>query len=94
VNPGAPFKDLILGALVNVQGVTGSTSVNAEKQAVTAIDTQFQYFEVAQTFSTAYTAGGIVSLNTVVTCLANGAASGAGAAIPRIKIEWVGPNVV
>jgi hypothetical protein len=95
VNPGAPFKDLSTGMLVNVQGVVGSTSVNANKQAITALDTtSFLYFEVAQTFSTAYTSGGVVSLNTVVTLLANGAGSGAGGGAPRIKIEWVGPNVV
>lgn len=92
VNPGAPFKDLVTGNLVNIQGVTGSTSVNAENQAITAIDTNNLYFEVAQTFSTAYTAGGVVSLSVVVTAKANGAASGAGAGIPRIKIEWVGPQ--
>jgi hypothetical protein len=90
-----PLKDITVGMLVSVQGVTGSTSVNANKQAVTAIDsTSFQYFEVAQTFSTAYTAGGVVWLNVVITLQANGAGSGAGGGIPRVKIQWVGPNVV
>jgi hypothetical protein len=95
-SPGGmtPLKDLTVGMLVSVQGVTGSTSVNANKQAVTAIDsTSFQYFEVAQTFSTAYTAGGVVWLNVVITLQANGAGSGNGGGIPRVKIQWLGSNV-
>ena len=94
VNPGAPFKDLQVGMLVNVWGVVGSTSVNAQKQAITAIDTNNQYFEVAQTFSTAYTSGGAVSLVIVITLQSNGATSGAGGGIPRVKVQWLGANEV
>jgi hypothetical protein len=92
VQGSTPLKDLTVGMLVSVQSVLGSTSVNANKQAVTAVDTNFQYFEVAQSFSTAYTSGGIVWLNVVVTLQANGAGSGAGGGIPRVLIEWVGAN--
>lgn len=88
-----PFKDLVVGQLVNVWGAVGSTSINAQKQAITAVDTtNYAYFEVAQSFSTAYTSGGMVALVLVVTLAANGAASGAGGGIPRVKIEWVGAN--
>ena len=34
-----PFKDLVTGQLVSIQSVGGSTSVNANNQAITAIDT-------------------------------------------------------
>lgn len=85
-----PFKDITVGMLVSILGVVGSTSVNAIAQAVTAVDTNFQYIEVAQTFSTAYTSGGYMWLNVVVTLKANGAASGAGGGIPRVKVQWLG----
>jgi hypothetical protein len=94
VNPGSPFKDLILGNLVSIQGVGGSTSVNAMAQAITAIDTNNQYIEVAQTFSTAYTSGGYVWLNVMVTLKANGAGSGAGGGVARVKIQWLGAETV
>jgi hypothetical protein len=85
-----PLKDLVTGNLVTVQGVLGSTSVNSNIQAVTAVDTNFLYFEVAQSFSSAYTGGGFVYLALVVTLQANGATSGAGSGIPRVKIQWLG----
>lgn len=93
-NAMQPFKDLLVGMLVDIQGVGGSTSVNANRQAITAVDTAFQYIEVAQTFSTAYTSGGVMRLEVVVTLQANGAGSGAGGGIPRVKIQWIGPDVV
>ena len=90
-----PFKDLVVGNYVSIQSVVGSTSVNANAQAITAVDTtNYQYFEVAQSFTTAYTSGGIVWLNVVVTLKANGATSGGGGGIPRVKIQWVGPETV
>ena len=95
VNGSQPFKDLIVGNLVNIQGSLGATSVNAQIQAITAIDTtNFQYIEVAQSFSTAWTSGGIVNLVTVVTMKANGATSGAGGGVPRVKIQWLGAEQV
>jgi len=94
MNATQPVKDLTVGMLVSIQGVLGSTSVNANLQAITTVDTtNYLYFEVNQTFSTAYAGGGIVSLNTYVTLAANGATSGAGAGMPRVKIQWVGPQV-
>jgi hypothetical protein len=93
VNGSQPFKDLVTGNLVNIQGVTGSTSVNANNQAITAIDTtNYQYIEVAQSFSTAYTAGGIVNLVTVVTLKAGTGGSPAGGGYARVKIQWLGPE--
>jgi len=95
LNGANPLKDLVTGNLVNIQGVTGSTSVNGTKQAITSIDTtNYLWFEVNQTFSTAYAAGGFVDLVIVVTLKANGAASGNGGGIPRVKIQWVGPETV
>lgn len=93
-NAMQPFKDLLVGMLVDIQGVAGSTSVNANRQAITAVDTAFQYIEVAQTFSTAYTSGGVMRLEIVVTLQANGAGSGAGGGIPRVKVQWLGPESV
>lgn len=90
----SPFKDLVTGNLVSILGVGGSTSVNAIAQAITAVDTNFQYIEVAQTFSTAYTSGGYMWLNVVVTLKANGAGSGAGGGIPRLKVQWLGSETV
>ncbi len=95
VNGSQPFKDLVVGNTVNIQGVGGSTSVNAQLQAITAIDAaNAQYIEVQQNFTTAYTSGGIVNLVTVVTLKANGATSGNGGGIPRVKIEWLGAETV
>lgn len=95
LNATQPLKDLTVGMIVSIQSVLGSTSVNANAQAITTMDTtNYQWFEVNQSFSTAYTSGGIVWLNTYITLLANGAASGAGGGIPRVKIQWVGPETV
>ena len=92
-NPGQPLKDLVVGQLVNVQGSLGATSVNANLQAITALDTtNYLYFEVAQSFSTAYTSGGSVWLPIVVTCKAGTGGSPAGGGFVRVKIQWVGPE--
>ena len=91
--PGPPLKDLVVGQLVNVQGSLGATSVNANLQAITALDTtNYLYFEVAQSFSTAYTSGGSVWLPIVVTCKAGTGGSPAGGGFVRVKIQWVGPE--
>jgi len=95
VNGTQPLRDLLTGNLVSVQGVTGSTSVNANAQAITALDTtNYQYFEVAQTFSTAYTAGGVVWLCVVVTLKAGSGGTPTGGGIPRVKVQWLGPETV
>jgi hypothetical protein len=91
LNGSQPVKDLVVGQLVNVFGSAGATSVNANAQAITALDTtNYQYFEVAQTFSTAWTSGGFVVPLVVLTMQANGAGSGAGGGIARVKIQWLG----
>jgi hypothetical protein len=91
VNGQQPLKDITVGQLVSIQGVVGSTSVNANNQAITALDTtNFQYFEVAQSFSTAYTSGGIVWLVVVVTLKAGTGGSPAGGGFGRTKIQWIG----
>lgn len=94
VNPGAPFKDLVVGQLVNIQGIAGGgTNANANLQAITAIDTNNQYFEVAQTFTGTYTGGGTVWLPIAVLCKA-GTGSGGGGGFVRVKIQWLGPETV
>lgn len=94
LNATQPLKDLTVGMTVSIQGVLGSTSVNANTQAITTIDTtNYQWFEVNQSWSTAYTSGGIVWLNTFLSLAAGTGGSPAGAGIPRWKIQWVGPQV-
>lgn len=95
VNGVQPFKDLVTGNLVTIQGVGGSTSVNANAQAITAIDTtNYQYIEVAQTFSTAYTSGGTVFLCVVVTLKAGSGGTPTGGGIARVKVQWIGAETV
>jgi hypothetical protein len=95
VNGSQPLKDLVTGNLVSIQGVVGSTSVNANSQAITSIDTvNYQWFEVNQSWSTAYTSGGIVWLNVVVTLLAGTGTHATGGGIPRVKVQWIGPETV
>jgi hypothetical protein len=94
VNGSQPLKDLLVGMTVLTQGVTGSTSVNAMTTITTLDTTNYQWFEVAENWSTAYTAGGYVNVVTFVTLLPNGAASGAGGGIARVKIEWLGAETV
>ena len=90
-----PFKDLITGNLVSVQGVVGTTVVNANVMPVTAIDTvNFQYIEVTKTFATTYVSGGIMWLSTVITMMTNGAASGGGGGTARVKVQWLGAETV
>jgi hypothetical protein len=91
-----PFKDILTGQLVSIQGIAGGgTNANANIQAVTAIDTtNYQYIEVAQSFSGTYTSGGIVWLVVVVTLFAGTGSHSTGGGIPRVKIEWLGPMVV
>jgi hypothetical protein len=90
-----PFKDLTVGQLVSIQGIVGGgTAANANIQAITALDTaNFQYFEVAQSFTGTYTNGGIVWLVVAVTSkIAVGSAAGGG--FIRVKIQWVGAETV
>lgn len=94
VNPGQPFKDLLTGMLVSAQGVLGSTSVNANNQAITTVDPNFQYIEVAQSFSTAYSGGGNLWLNHVVTLKAGTGGTPAGGGFGRVKVQWLGPETV
>lgn len=94
VNGFAPFKDLVVGQLVNVQGIAGGgTNANANKQAITAIGTNNDYFEVAQNFTGTYTGGGNVWLPIAVLCKAGTGGSPAGGGIVRVKIQWVGAEV-
>ena len=91
----APCKDLVTGQLVSIQGSAGVTIVNALNQAVTAVDTtNFQYFEVAQTFAGTYTGGGIVWVVAVVILLAGVGGSPAGGGHVKIKVQWIGPETV
>lgn len=92
-NGASPFKDLVVGQLVNIQNAGGSTSVNANLQAITAIDTNNQYFEVAQSFTTAYTSGGNIWLPIAVLCKA-GSGAPAGGGYVRVKVQWIGPEMV
>jgi hypothetical protein len=95
LNGANPLKDLVTGNLVNIAGVTGSTSVNGLLQAITSLDTtSYTWFEVNQTFSTAYTGGGYVNLVIVVTCKAGSGGSPAGGGHVKVKIQWVGPETV
>lgn len=90
INGASPAKDLLVGMNVLIQGVAGSTSVNG-LNTITTVDTVgYQYIEVQQTFSSAYTGGGTVNLVHTVTMKSNGAASGAGGGIGRVKIQWLG----
>ncbi len=91
-----PFKDLTLGQLVSIQGLAGgATNANGNIQSITGLDTvNFQYFDVTQNFTGTYTSGGVVWLCVAVTLKANGATSGAGGGIPRVKIQWVGAENV
>jgi hypothetical protein len=96
VNPGSPFKDLVVGQLVNVQGISGGgTNANANVQAITAIDTvSSQYFEVAQTFTGTYTSGGNVWLPIAVLCAKGAGGSTAGGGFVRLKVQWLGSEEV
>lgn len=93
VNGQLPLRGLVTGNLVSIQSVVGSTSVNANLIPITTIDPNFQWFEVLKSFSSAYTSGGIVWLDVVVTLLAGGTSS-TGGGIPRVKIQWLGPEEV
>jgi hypothetical protein len=95
VNPGQPFKDLAVGMLVSAQGVLGGgTNVNANKMAITAVDTNFQYIEVAKNFTGTYTSGGNLWLLTAVSGVAGTGGSPAGGGIIRLDIQWIGPESV
>jgi len=90
LNGAQPAKDLVVGQSVIVQGVLGSTSVNG-LQVVTALDTvSQQYFEVAQTFSSAYTGGGNAYIAVMVTCLAGTGGTPGGGGYVKVKIQWLG----
>lgn len=90
-----PFKDLTIGMFVLVQGLTGAAATSLGVPiAISAVATDFSYIEVAQAFSTTWTGGGIINLCTQVTLLPNGAASGAGGGIARVKIQWLGGEEV
>lgn len=86
-----PAKDLIAGQSLTVQGVSGVNSTVNGLQIISAVDTtNYQWVEVVSTtFSGAYTSGGIVFLNVVVTLLAGSTAAGGGGHA-RVKIQWLG----
>lgn len=91
-----PFKDVTLGQSVTVQGVNGATGCNGV-QTVSAIDTSgaAQWIELSgTTFGGAYTSGGIVFLNVVVTLKAGTGGTPAGGGYVRVKIQWIGPQDV
>lgn len=91
VNGASPAKDLTVGMFVLISGITGAAFTSTGVPIViSAVDTSFQYIEVAQAFSTTWTGGGYVNLCIQVTLLPNGAASGAGGGIARVKIAWMG----
>lgn len=91
----SPFKDFVTGMLVSAQGVVGGgTNVNANLMAVTAVDTNFQYIEVAKNFTGTYTNGGVLWVDVVVTLLAGTGGIPAGGGFARVKIQWVGPETV
>ena len=90
-----PFKDLVAGQLVSVQGLVGSTSANLNATAIYAVDTvNYQYIDITATFSTAYTSGGVIWLNVVVTLQAGTGTHGTGGGIPRVKVQWLGAEEV
>lgn len=87
-----PFKDVVTGQLVTVQGVAGATGTNNNIVAVSAIDTvNYQWIELAgTTFGGTYTSGGFVFLVVVVTLLAGTGGSPAGGGHVKVKIQWLG----
>ena len=95
-NGSQPFKDLTAGMFVLVQGLVGAASGSLGVPiAINAVDTtNYAYIDVGQAFSTAWTNGGYINLCTQVTLLPNGAASGGGGGIARVKIEWLGGETV
>ena len=83
------------GQLVSIQGSAGVTIVNALNQAVTAVDTtNFQYFEVAQTFAGTYTGGGIVWVVCGRDSPGRRCRFPAGGGHVKIKVQWIGPETV
>lgn len=86
---------LSVGQKVLVQGVAGVNATANGVLTVAAVDTtNYSWIELTtQTFSGAYTGGGIIIPQICVTMKANGAASGAGGGIGTVEIEWVGTNV-
>jgi hypothetical protein len=81
---------LVVGQTVVVQGVAGATGANGT-QTVSAINTNGNYIELTgTTFGGTYTAGGLVSVVAVVTCLAGTGGSPAGGGQVRVKIQWIG----
>ena len=91
VNPGQPFKDLLTGMLVSAQGIVGGgTNANANQMPITTVDTNFQYIEVAQSFTGTYTNGGNLWLNHVVTLKAGTGGTPAGGGYGRVKVMWLG----
>lgn len=85
---------LKVGQKVRVAGVAGVNSTANGVLTVAAIDTSIppQYVELtSQTFSGAYTGGGLIMPLVIVTCLAGTGGSPAGGGIVRVKIEWDGP---
>ena len=95
-NGSQPFKDLVAGQLVRIQGVAGGgTNANQPSVAIYAVDTtNYQYIDVTESFTGTYTSGGTVALITVVTLLAGTGGSPAGGGYARVKIQWVGPEEV
>jgi len=94
LNQMQPAKDLKVGQTITVQGVAGVNATVNGVQTISAIDPNFQWIELTGTvFSGAYTSGGIVFINVVVTLLA-GVGTPLGAGFAKVKIQWVGAETV
>lgn len=80
-----------VGQLVQVLGVQGATGVPATAVAISAIDTNRNWIELAgTTFGGTYTAGGIVNFVVIVTELAGTGGTPAGGGFTRAVIDWQG----
>lgn len=87
--------NLAVNQLVNIRGVQGATGGPGFNTAISAISTTQNYFELSGlTFGGTYTGGGIVDYVTVVTALAGTGGTPAGGGYVRVKIEWIGPQMV
>jgi hypothetical protein len=87
---------LSVGQKVLVQGVVGANATANGVLTVAAVDTvSYQWVELtSQTFSGAYTNGGIMIPQICVTCKQGTGGSPAGGGIVRVKIQWLGPETV
>lgn len=89
---GLSAGSLLVGQKVNVQGVAGVNSTANGILTVAAIDTtNWQYVELtSQTFSGAYTSGGVIMPLVIVTAQAGTGGSPAGGGLVAVKIQWIG----